>query len=563
MNPLLMLKTQRVIYLSLLDDGNILEAIKTFEKYQNHLKTYADADKETQNIVLKEINSSRKIFIDKLNNIAKIYLDKEDYNKAAVCLSEVIHYWSKNIYCIINYIICLYNLKQYDIEEEFLEYLKTLINDNADIIILKDLSKLYARIGRIDSAVLYMKEYINSVGENKITYEDYEILGSYYNELYTSNNHNDMQCILDSIDCLLKADELNPTSVSVTRKIAMTASLINNFQLGKLYWDKLFQINPPTQDDLFEYSTFCLKTKDFKGFEKFFDCRFTKETNPLTLLFPKINKPQWKGENISDKTLLILFEQGFGDTFLMYGYTQRLVKIAKKVIFIVQDSIYPLLKDNDLGVEILTYSFADIDNIAFDYYIPSMSLPAALNLDKNNISLGSGYIKADKELTAIFKKKYFNNNKFKIGIAYAGKKNGNKVRNIPIHEFLPLDNLDNIEIYPLMIDTPDDCYEIFKNNNVTILKQDMHSFKETAALIENCDLIISSDNVILNLAGAMGKKTFGIFNWYYEFRWFDLTGEDVVWYKSVKPFVNTSMNDWQSSISRVVNEIKKLQNINP
>jgi len=561
MNPLLMLKTQRVIYLALLEDGNILEAIKTFEKYQNHLKTYADADKATQDIILKEINSSRNNFIEKLNNIAKFYIKNEDYNKAAVCLSEVIHYWPQNIYCLINYIICLYKLEQYDIEEEFLTYLKTLINKFDNILILKDLSKLYARIDKFDLAVSYMKEYISNSDKNNIISEDYEILGSYYNELYT-RDHNEIQYAIDSVEYLLKADELNPSSASTAKKIAMASVLVNNFNLGKFYWDKFLKITSPTNDDLFEYSTFCLKNKNFKDFYKFFDSRFTKETNPLKLLFPEINKPQWKGENITDKTLLILFEQGFGDTFLMFGYAKMLTKLTKKVIFIVQDEIYPLLKNNDFGIEILKYSLTDINNINFDYYIPSMSILSALNLDINDISAEENYIKADKELTAKYKEKYFNNNKLKIGIAYEGKKNGNRARNIPIQEFLPLDYLNNVEIYSLMIDKPNKEYDIFKNNKINILTKEMNSFNETAALIENCDLIITSDNCILNLAGAMGKKTFGIFNWYYEFRWFDLTGEDVVWYKSVKPFVNTSMNDWQSSMTKVVSEIKKLQNNN-
>ena len=66
------------------------------------------------------------------------------------------------------------------------------------------------------------------------------------------------------------------------------------------------------------------------------------------------------------------------------------------------------------------------------------------------------------------------------------------------------------------------------------------------------------DNVILNLAGAMNKKTYGLFNWYYEYRWYDLTGEDCGWFKSVKPFVNPKMDDWKTSISKVTEEIKQI-----
>jgi len=563
MDNLLLIKTQEIVHLSLLEDENILDAINTFEKYQSNLKSYIESEKSLQNEILDEINSSVKIFIKKLNDLANNYIKQEDYNKAALCLSEVIHYWDKDVYCVMNYIICLYKLGQFDIEDEFLEYLNTLLTNNSNCIILKDLGKMYARINKIEKAVSCMEEYLKSITEDKITYEDYEIMGSYYNELYVHNKYDDMQNVFDSIDYLLKADDINPTSTSTTKKIAITSSLINNCQLGKIYWDKLFKLTPPKKDDLFEYSTFCLKNKMFDEFYKYFDFRFTKETKPLLLPYPKIEKPEWKGEDIFDKTLLVLYEQGFGDTFLTYGYSSRLTKLAKKVIFIVQDEIYPLLKNNEIGVEVLKYSITNIDVIDFDCYIPSMSIPAALKLDESNISVGSGYIKADNKLVKEFKEKYFNNNKFKVGIAYSGDKKQPLIhRNIPVKEFLPLkEKFDNIEIYSLVKEASDENKKALKTINAIDLSNELTDFSKTAALIENCDLIISSDNGILNLAGAMGKKTFGIFNWYYIFRWFDLTGEDVVWYKSVKPFVNTLMNDWQSSMTKVIEEIKNLQKI--
>ena len=108
------------------------------------------------------------------------------------------------------------------------------------------------------------------------------------------------------------------------------------------------------------------------------------------------------------------------------------------------------------------------------------------------------------------------------------------------------------------IDQFDDLLTIYVSYNYGNSK-DFNTFFVTAAAIENCDLIISSDNVILNIAGVMNKKTFGLFNYYNDHRWFDLTGDDVVYYKSVKPFVNTEMDDWEQTLDKVVNEIKNLK----
>ena len=55
----------------------------------------------------------------------------------------------------------------------------------------------------------------------------------------------------------------------------------------------------------------------------------------------------------------------------------------------------------------------------------------------------------------------------------------------------------------------------------------------------------------------MGKKTIGIYNYHYEFRWYDLSGEDCGWYKSVKPIVNDPYDNWDKSMQKAIIEIQK------
>ena len=73
--------------------------------------------------------------------------------------------------------------------------------------------------------------------------------------------------------------------------------------------------------------------------------------------------------------------------------------------------------------------------------------------------------------------------------------------------------------------------------------------------IKNLDIVVTTDNCIMNLAGALGIKTYAIFNWSYESRWFDLTGENTIWLTSVKPFVNNEMDNWDFSIDNILKEI--------
>ena len=184
-----------------------------------------------------------------------------------------------------------------------------------------------------------------------------------------------------------------------------------------------------------------------------------------------------------------------------------------------------------------------------------MSLPVALDLDKENISVGGGYIKPKTELVQNFREKYFDNDKFKIAVAFEGIAS-NKKRDIPLKNLLLLDKLDNVELYCFTKDIDDKTLKAFKNHKVINIAKDFENFADTAAALQCVDLVVSSDNCILNLAGAIGKKTIGVFNYHYEFRWYDLTGEDCGWFTSVKPIVNNSDNDWNLSMQKVVELIK-------
>lgn len=554
MDNLLKLQTQSVVHLALLEQEKIIDSIKTFEKYQNYLKTFKDADKQTQEIILKEMNKLREEYFSKLITFGNRYLVKGEYSKAALCFTEVLQYVQKDVYLLINYIICLYKLEQFDLEEEFIEYLKTLIpQDNAELF--KDLSKFYIQIEKTTDALSNLFKYAEIIGEENLSAEDYNMLGMLYNDLYVNHGRN-LEDAFESLEFYLKADEINPLSQKTTRNIALASALVNNTNIAKMYWDKLFKLGGITKEDLLEYSMFCLKIGDFENFYKYYDNRF--EVDTYKNIYIKSDKPLWKGENLSNKTLLIQSEQGFGDTFLMSGYLPRILKTAKKIIFLAQGEVCSLLKESFKDIEVLPINQTDITKLEYDYHIPTMSIPSVLKLTKENISVVGGYLKTNCDLTEKYKEKYFDNDKLKIGFAFMGNIKGKQLRDIPLKEFLPFDNLENVELYSLTIDIDEKEYKIFKNNKIHVFNDVIKDFSDTASLVENCDIIITSDNCILNLAGALGKKTIGLFNWNYEARWFDLTGKDCGWFTSVKPIVNEEMNNWKPSIEKAIEEVKAL-----
>src|SRR5574344_858111 len=552
MNDFLLLKLNRSVWVALLEERKILEAIGYFESYQANLAMFRE-NKELKEDVVEEISFSQGFFLSKITDIAEKYFNDENYAMASICYTSILKYNHYNGDTIKNYIECLDKLEQFDLETEIIEHLEKVVPN--DVSLYKMLAETYDKKGNNYKSVEYLEKYFDK--REMITSIEYNLLGCYYNKLYSDNTHK-IEDVIKSLDNFSIACDMEPYNKLYIKNATIMAAKSNDYETGRKYWDKLLELDNLSNDDKYDYAAFCLKNKDFDGWHKYFGARFKKENNPTA--FPKINKPEWNGvKDIRNSTLLIYYEQGFVDTFLMWGYMPRIVNLTKHIIFVVEYSIYYLLKDNEYGIEVLAKSSIDLAKLKFDYYIPSMSIPIALKLAGRDLSVGKNYIKVKPEIVKSFKEKYFNNDKLKIGISFAGSISGNHSRDISVDKFLPLDNLKNIEIYSITKEISDDSFKIFKNNKVINLAKEFNTFEDTAAAIENMDVVITSDNCILNLAGALGKKTLALFNWHYEFRWFDLTGDNVVWLTSVKPFVNDGIDNWEYSINNTIKEIEKIK----
>lgn len=80
-------------------------------------------------------------------------------------------------------------------------------------------------------------------------------------------------------------------------------------------------------------------------------------------------------------------------------------------------------------------------------------------------------------------------------------------------------------------------------------------FTDSACALENMDLVVTTDNVILNLAGALGGDAIALFNKEINYRWFKTTGENVGWYKSIKPLQAEFQDNWDNIFAILKEEV--------
>ena len=127
-------------------------------------------------------------------------------------------------------------------------------------------------------------------------------------------------------------------------------------------------------------------------------------------------------------------------------------------------------------------------------------------------------------------------------------------RSLPFESLLELRQLNNVEF--VSIQKGEGSQQLRLNKGLTFVKgqaqvsQSM-DFLDTAAILSNCDLLISSDSAVVHLAGAMGIPTWLALRWIPEWRW-GLKGERTSWYESVRLFRQESDGNWKSVIQKII-----------
>lgn len=359
-----------------------------------------------------------------------------------------------------------------------------------------------------------------------------------------------------------KSVELDPNNRITVKNAAFVFGKLGEIARADELYGKMMLLNP-THSDLHSYGAYLVRNKRFKSGFKFLRHRFQKEDlNGLT--FPKCfyGDKLWNEKtDIKGKHVLVYYEQGFGDTIMFSRYVKMLKGKCKKVTVLSQPGLKDLLVGSKIGAPVYTEKEANEMNLQYDVVIPIMDLPLVFGTTVDTIPSPEGYLKVAKKKVKEYASKYIGDKKkFKIGIAFEGSLHSKKTRrDIPLKFFYPLMQLPNVDVYILQVDDLENqLAQVPSYYNYINLGPTFKNWEDTACAIENMDLVITSDNGVMNLAGALGKKTFGMFNSITEWRWFKTDGEDIAWYKSIKPFQCASDEEWLPPMNKVITEVKEM-----
>lgn len=322
---------------------------------------------------------------------------------------------------------------------------------------------------------------------------------------------------------------------------------------------KFLELEPNDTEGKYFLATFYFMNKDYVSGYPYFESRVSKSNALITqqnLSFGKINEiPFWQGEDLTGKTVYLYYEAGLGDTLMYYRYVKMLAQRAKKVYFKPQMTLLPLFAENkEPNVHIIARLHEKYLNES-DYQCPIMSLPYYLGLDNQTIFTSPDkFLHASKRETKIYKNKFFNNDKLKIGIKWQGNTLIGAERAMTAESFSKIFELPNSKIYSVQVmGGYDEIQKLQSIFDIVDLGSTFKDFADTAGAIANLDIVICNDTSVGHLAGAMGKKTYIILPIQYDWRWHKDTSK-CDWYSNVKLF--KQKNTWEEVIERIYEDLK-------
>ena len=277
---------------------------------------------------------------------------------------------------------------------------------------------------------------------------------------------------------------------------------------------------------------------------------------------PDINAPFWQGEELDGRRLLVFAEQGLGDIIQFARYLPLVAQRRCQLTFLTEAKLIRLLRPLTSGIKVISTLRTDQE---FDYQCALMSIPHRLGTDLESIPNIVPYLRAEDALIARWRER-IGERGFKIGIAWQGNPQGtiDRGRSIPLTEYFALAQLPRVRLISLQQhDGLNQLAAVPEEVTIETLGEDfdngLDAFIDTAAVMSNLDLVITSDTSIAHLAGALGHRVWLALKYVPHWVWM-LDREDNPWYPTMRLFRQSERDNWKPVFSNMERKLRSLLN---
>ena len=434
-------------------------------------------------------------------------------------------------------------------KEAIASYQIALELDSAYVEARYNLANALQRYGDLDAAIVCYQQVLDACPDN---------IDCCLNLGNTLSERGDFELAIVWYE---KALHLSPEHALALCNLGNLLMAQGRFIAAGSSYSKAIEINPCLPDALWNFSLLLLLTGDYsEGW-----CKYESRSMKAKPVLPhaKPSLPLWDGKGFESlEQLLIVSEQGLGDTLQFMRYVVELKRRGVRTSFCAQDKLHGLIQLS--GIDSSPLSLEQANDVKKGYWIPLLSLPKNLGVSPEKPIIIDPYISTKDSLIEKWSKRLDIETLPVVGINWQGnpvvETESLKGRSLSLEAFAPL-AVSKVKLLSLQKGFGSEQLETcsFKDRFVTCQGQvtETWDFLETAAIIANCDLIITSDTSVAHLAGGMGKRTWLLLQKVPDWRW-GLAKDTTFWYPSMRLFRQSERGNWNEVLKRVADELQNV-----
>jgi hypothetical protein len=276
------------------------------------------------------------------------------------------------------------------------------------------------------------------------------------------------------------------------------------------------------------------------------------ELTAMQTQIPGFSSRRWDGLRPLDSPLIVIAEQGLGDSIQFVRYLEPLKGDGVEVELLVQPPLVALFQSSfpHIRVRPIDAHIADRSQIC-----PLLSLPLMAQRRSLDQPARSPYLKVDPDRLLKWRRSIDQFVGPKIGVVWRGgsRFKSDLKRSIDLEAFRTIFECQGLNFFSLQKELPNNELQILEGElkaNVHNCADQLDDFSDTAALCQCLDLVISVDTAVAHLASALGIQTLILLPFISDWRW-GVDGESTAWYPNARLIRQVQHNDWHTVLDEV------------
>ncbi len=363
--------------------------------------------------------------------------------------------------------------------------------------------------------------------------------------------------------CYQRALALQPGYVDAHVNLGGVFKSLGRLAEAEASYREALRIRPESAQARFGQALLKLLRGEYAAGLALYESRFEEDAvvgdaSARTRMKELMGAPRWRGESLSGKRLLVWTEQGLGDNIMAMRFLPLLKNRRAQHLVVYCDPALARIVQGVSPVDKVVTRDLPIPFGEFDFHCPMMSLPLAFDTRVETIPNDIPYLFVPSGLKKEWAGKLAGTAGLKVGLAWAGSKTfaRDRLRSIRLERFSPMFGIPDVKFISLQ---KDEAAAQIRESGLEVLDwmDECGDVLDTAALIEQLDLVVSVDTGMAHLAGALGKPVWLLNRHESEWRWM-LDRKDSPWYPTMRIFRQRDRGDWDAVLEDVASELRGL-----